>query len=428
MEGLCLRQNDGGPKPRAKLKADGRFCLLHHASRATLDNDELDAAAVNFLQQRAALRLRTLRFIFCSPTFTNVLFDVSAKGRTEEAHVRWGRAVDVESARIGQVAVCLTEDHLSPASVVRVLRVARLERIAMVFSSLSGAPNTHAQLRAVFPIIWTLKEHRSLKAIKVYVSGNDASNSIVRDFWSEKIAKVRMLGTRDSIVLQYAPSIPLESVHIAAPWGCNHYLGSFFRARARVLQLHGQLESIAEHGPCAQNEAVERVFIRLYGREMSTVLFEYPADLPWGEENTRNFRAAFKNLHSLNETFTVDLELLTCSLCPDEAADPTQRPHIIASLERLVDRSLLVVRWAEEAGVRLAGVRTRLGWLGHSRDLDSALRALHEYFAQAFVAQNEDFDEELLEQLDLDSPKELLCLWMQQVGATNVCFVFVNSY
>ncbi|KAI6227277.1 hypothetical protein M3Y99_01272100 [Aphelenchoides fujianensis] len=390
-------------KRRPRLRGNGRFLVLWHATDTGFEYNELDPTAPHYLLERGALRRRMLRFFFCSAAFPSVFFDANGADRKGAPVFGLNPWPFVCSSGLKGMYVQLSKDHVAPHSIGRLLQVARLDRVLVSFHLIVELTAEH--LREVAFMLSTLKGHRTLAAVELEIidcENHYALIPLLLDFLPHELVGVSLTNSRHAALLIAHSSLDMERVFVNA---CNETapcLLPVLTAPARKLEIDVELEDVATYGPCKPNPPVEEVVVSAYHDFCPTTLVEHPDSLVFTQQ----------------EMNIMGLEL-------DAVAEQTQMD---TALKIVHDRSVRIVEWARAAGVRLGKLVTGV-MLNPTTEEDPIVAwtrngefiGHHVVETTSSVLNFKDVDPDLVDFFE-DHEHRVVCTWTERVHNTDVVF------
>ncbi|KAI6174758.1 hypothetical protein M3Y99_01997500 [Aphelenchoides fujianensis] len=336
----------GRTKP--KMKVDVRRALMFHSLNTDLPHNE-PSAGPDFLRERAALRLRTLRTFFCCRSFSTVFFTSSEK---QEKRTMPQLKLDDEEMRLtsasnGPRCLWLGPNNAHFDSEKRIWALGRTEVRGLDLFFCSQSP-TIGVFRHWAKVMSTLEGLPLLDGVDFSTNVFYDASWIVRplqDFLPHKVVRFSSSSTHESLFLAHRLKSQLAILDRAVK---SCHVPPFFRLPARELEVQNWIPAIAANGPLERNEIVQKVIIY---DELD--LISYPDEGPWcvpgnewSEQQTRDYRTGFKNLRSLNNSFKLQILLQWMEF--EEFGDDQERVN--ALLARLVPLSAQIAGHAKEAG------------------------------------------------------------------------------
>ncbi|KAI6217457.1 hypothetical protein M3Y99_01767700 [Aphelenchoides fujianensis] len=330
----------GRTKP--KMKADVRRALMFHSLNTDLPHNE-PSAGPDFLRERAALRLRTLRTFFCCRSFSTVFFTSSEK--QDERTIPQLKLDDEEmrltSASNGPRCLWLGPDNAHVDSEKRIWALGRTEVRGLDLFLCSQSPTIDV-FRHWAEVMSTLEDLPLLDGVDFATSVFYDASWIVRplqDFLPPNIA--HRLKSNSTIMDRAVKSGRRSEEH--------PYVPPFFRLPARELEVLNWIPAMAANGPFERNEVVQKAIIHDELDLISYLDEEESWCVPgneWSERQSHDYRTGFKNLRSLNDRFT--LQILLQWMEYKEFADDQERLNALVA--RLVPLSAQIAGHAKEAG------------------------------------------------------------------------------
>ncbi|KAI6174736.1 hypothetical protein M3Y99_02000600 [Aphelenchoides fujianensis] len=195
-------------KKKPKMKADVRRAAMIHSLSTRMPHNQ-PTPGPDFLRERAALRLRTLRTFFCCRSFSTVFFISSHKQeeRTHSTfsldHLEEDDALSLTAASEKPRCLELTNENAHFGTVKRLLLIGQADVHGLnlgMFSFTDATPNTFCRWAEVLSLVEQLA---ALDEIAVNVPRNHKSPWIVhmlREFLPPKISRFSSTCIHDFLI------------------------------------------------------------------------------------------------------------------------------------------------------------------------------------------------------------------------------------
>ncbi|KAI6171621.1 hypothetical protein M3Y99_02001800 [Aphelenchoides fujianensis] len=315
---LSEDEHETPPKVQLKLRANVRRALMVHALSTKLEHNQ-PTVGVDYLRERAALRLRTLRMFCCCRAFPTAFFTPYEKQKKRHFSTLflYNDNVNLRSPPSGAFELELKHDHARVTSLKRLLLLGRLNVRHFLVSARSFGEPTMDTFRDWAEVLTPLRSFQHSERIQLMLTRTHKTSGIyqlLRDAIPQKIDRFHSSCYRDFLL--FSPQFPIiGDIALYTSYYQQSFVAQFFQVRARIMRITNYVPEMAANGRFELNEAVQRVIINLQRAVQPKKLpLDSLGTSTWGQQEVSDFCTAFKNLRSLNDAFNLQIILPSVQL------------------------------------------------------------------------------------------------------------------